>query len=299
MKKLFAVFSLLPLFPVASLFASEIAITYTSGCCEVDLYGNDMWRDASVEMVLTSDSVIRTGSNGDLELEINGNTITVGPGRTVEIRTLMKSVSEKNKFGWLKKATRYAKAFGKADNEWSETALAGVRGEKVDAEDLEWVVDFEDEEFARGRALFNKGRYKDAISIFGKITEQKGIDVENGEAAYYLGFSLFSTLRYEDALPYLTESIAHTNGDFYESALMTYSFDQYFLGKYKESLEGFSSYLETFADGELVPYALLMLGKCCKDMGLKDEARLYFRRVRDEFPNSYVYMDAVEEMEGL
>ncbi len=299
MKKLVWVLFLLPLLSVACLFASEIAITYTSGGCEVDLYGNDIWRDAAVAMVLTSDSVIRTGSNGDLELEINGNTITVGPGRTVEIRILMKSVSEKNKFGWLKKATRYAKAFGKAEDEWSETALAGVRGDKAEAEDLEWVVDFEDEELARGRTLFKEGKYTDAIDIFDKITDEKGIDAENGEAAYYLGFSLFSTLRYEDSIPYLAESISHTDRDFYESALMTYSFDQYFLGKYKESLEGFSSYLETFADGELVPYALLMLGKCYKDMGLKDEARLYFIRVRNEFPDSDVYMDAVDEMKEL
>jgi tetratricopeptide (TPR) repeat protein len=299
MKKLFVVFFLLPLFPVACLFASGIVVTYTSGSCDVDLYGNNMWRDVSVEMVLTSDSIVRTQTGGELELEINGSRISIGPGRTVAVRSLMNGVAEQNKFKWLKKAIRYAKAFGKDDDEWSETALAGVRGDKVDAEDLEWVVDFEDEEFARGRALFNEGRHKDAISIFDKITEQKGIGVENGEAAYYLGFSLFSTLRYEDALPYLAESISHTNRDFYESALMTYSFDQYFLGNYKEALEGFFSYINTFTDGELVPYALLMLGKCYKDMGQKDEARVYFMRVRDEFWDSDVYMDAVGEMKGL
>ncbi|MBN2325104.1 MAG: tetratricopeptide repeat protein [Spirochaetes bacterium] len=299
MKQLFGVLFLLSLLPSTFLLASEIFITYTSGGCEVDLNGNDIWRDASVDMTLKSGSVVRTKKGGEMELEIDGSMITVGPGRTVEILDLLNSVSEKSKFGWLKKATRYAKAFKKSDDEWSETALAGVRGEKAEEEDLEWVVDFEDDEIVRGKDLFNEGKYTEAIGIFDKITEQKGIDAENGEAAYYLGFSLFSTLRYEEAHPYLAESINHTERDFYESALMTYSFDQYFLQNYEEALEGFSSYTDTFLDGELVPYALLMLGKCYKDMGLKDEAVPYFMRVRNEFGDSDVYMDAVEEMRGL
>ena len=80
---------------------------------------------------------------------------------------------------------------------------------------------------------------------------------------------------------------------------MTYSFDQYFLRNYRAALEGFSSYTDTFTDSELVPYALLMLGKCYKDMGMKEQARRYFTRVKNDFRESDVYMDAVEEMGDL
>ena len=299
MKKLSILLCLVLFLPAVSLVASEIVVVYTSGGCDVDLHGNGTWRRAEIDMDLLEESVLRTARGGELELDIDGNTISIGPDRTVAVKALLPGLTEKKKFKWLKKATRYTRAVGKDDDQWSETALAGVRGEKVAGEDLEWVVDFEDEELARGKALFQEGDYSEAAGIFRGIIDEKGIGTEDGEAAYYLGFSLFSSLRYEDALPYLTESVSYRDADFYESALMTYSFDQYFLRNYREALEGFTAYTDNFTDSELVPYALLMLGKCYKDMGLKEQARRYFTRVKDDFRGSDVYMDAVEELGDL
>ena len=281
---------------VSGLLASEIHITYITGDCNADLYGNGRWQDAAVGMDLTEESIVKTGLHGELELEIDGSTVSIGPGSTVSIDSLLEKVTEKRKLRWLRKATRYAKAVGKEDDQWANTALTGVRGEMAEEDDLEWVVDFEDDEFVHGKGLFEEGDYTESIKVFSGIVEKDGIGAESGEAAYYLGVSLFNSLRYRDALPYLVESTRDSTSPFYDSALMNYSFTHYFSRNYKEAIEGFSSYINAFSDGEFVPYALLMLGKCYKDMGLKPEARVYFTRIEKEHRDSDVYSDAVEEL---
>jgi len=279
MKKLIILIVAAFCFSVSGLLASEIHITYITGDCNADLYGNGRWQDAAVDMDLTEESIVKTGLHGELELEIDGSTVSIGPGSMVSIGSLFEKVTEKRKLRWLRKATRYAKAVGKEDDQWADTALTGVRGEMAEEDELEWVVDFEDDEVARGKMLFEEGDYTESIVVFNSIVETDGIGAEGGEAAYYLGVSLFNSLRYRDALPYLVESTRDSTSPFYDLALMNYSFTHYFLRNYKEAIEGFSSYINAFSDGEFVPYALLMLGKCYKDMGLKDEARVYFTRI--------------------
>jgi TolA-binding protein len=80
---------------------------------------------------------------------------------------------------------------------------------------------------------------------------------------------------------------------------MNYAFTQYFLRNFREAIEGFTTYTEEFSEGDFVPYSFLMLGKCYKDMGLKKEARIYFTKIEQEFSDTDVYMDALEEMKDL
>ncbi|UCB44291.1 MAG: tetratricopeptide repeat protein [Spirochaetota bacterium] len=299
MRKTLLLFGFIFVLCVVPLTASEIYVTYIIGDCMIDVEGNGKWQDPLIDMELKESSIIRTDFNGEIELEIDGNAVSIGPNSYMKISSLLEKVSEKRKMRWLKKATKYAKVVKKSDDKWSETALAGVRGDRAEKGELEWVEDFEDDEYQRGMELFEEGSYTTAIKIFAKIIEEDGIDTQGGEASYYLGVSLFNSLRYKDALPYLVESIKNKGTSFYESALMNYAFTQYFLRNYREAIEGFTSYTEDFSEGDFVPYSFLMLGKCYKDMGLKKEARVYFTRVEQEFSDSDVYMDALNEMKDL
>lgn len=285
---------------VSSLSAQEVIITYESGKCEVDLYGSGKWVDVSVDMELESKSIIRTGDNGELELIIDNNTVSIGQNRQIMIDDLLNKINEKKKIRWLKKATKYTKAIGIRDDSYSRTALAGVRGEKSEEEELEWFDDFgEEREFQSGKELFEEGKFTEAINIFSKIIAEEGIETEGGEVAYYLGISLFNSLRYKDAIPYLVESLKDKSAPYYESALMNYAFTQYFLGDYNNAIEGFNNYIKDFGEGDLKPYALLMLGKCYKDIGKKVDALIYFTKIEKEYKNTDVYIDAIEEMKGL
>jgi TolA-binding protein len=299
MRKVLVVCGLLIVVCISPLAASEMYVTYIIGGCMIDLEGNGNWANPLIDMELTENSIVRTDSNGEMELEIEGSTVSIGPNSYTKISDLLEKVGEKRKMRWLKKATKYAKVVGKSDERYGETALTGVRGDKSEEEELEWVVDFEEDEYRRGKELFEEGSYTAAIDIFENVIEEDGIDTKRGEVSYYLGVSLFNSLRYEEALPYLSASIKDKDASFYESALMNYAFTQYFLRNYKEAIEGFASYTEQFDKGDFVPYAFLMLGKCYKEMGLKKEAKAYFIRIEQEFGDFDVYEDALNEMKGL
>jgi len=81
--------------------------------------------------------------------------------------------------------------------------------------------------------------------------------------------------------------------------MMNYSFTHYFLRNYREAIEGFASIANDSKNEDLLPYALLMLGKCFKDMGLKKEARLYFTKIEKKYRESDVYKDTIDEMKDL
>jgi TolA-binding protein len=299
MRKVLVVCGLLIVVCISPLAASEMYVTYIIGGCMIDLEGNGNWANPLIDMELTENSIMRTDSNGEMELEIEGSTVSIGPNSYTKISDLLEKVGEKRKMRWLKKATRYAKVVRKGDERWGETVLTGVRGDKTEEEELEWIVDFEEDEYQQGKELFEEGSYTAAIDIFEKVIEEDGIDTKGGEVAYYLGVSLFNSLRYEEALPYLSASIKDKDASFYESALMNYAFTLYFLTNYREAIKSFTSYTKEFGEGDSVSYALLMLGKCYKELGLEREAMAFFTRIEQEFSDSDVYEDAIDEMKGL
>jgi TolA-binding protein len=47
------------------------------------------------------------------------------------------------------------------------------------------------------------------------------------------------------------------------------------------------------------PYAVFMIGMCYKEMGDTREAERYFREIKENYPESEIYTNALEEMKGL
>jgi len=281
---------------------SDIFITYKSGECKVDIEGNGEWIEAAIDMELYSSSVIKTGPDGELEIEVDEETVSIGRNSIMELNDLLERVGEKKKTGWLKNISKYAKSIGKGDETYASTALAGVRGDDTGGEELEWFEDIEEgviKEYQTGKKHFEEGNYTKAIQVFTDIIDTEETVSFRDEVAFYLGVSLFNNLRYAEALPYLNESIANKRTYFYELALIHYSITNYFLKNYTRAIEGFNTYTEGFAEGYLKPYAVFMLGKCYKAVGKKEEARGYFTEVKEKYKDTDVYYDALTELRAL
>ena len=116
---------------------------------------------------------------------------------------------------------------------------------------------------------------------------------------FYLGVSLFNSLRYTDALPYLHASIKDRDSYYYELALIYNSLTHYFLKDCGEAIEGFDTYTRDFSEGNLKPYAILMLGRSYKELGENDEARKYFIMIKQRYSGSDIYIDALNELKDL
>ncbi len=304
MKKI--TFIMVPIFflVISQMCFSDIFISYKSGTCMVDIKGNGTWQDAVIDMELNSSSIIKTGPDGELEIEIESDTILIGKNSLVNINGMIGKIGEKKKIGWLKSVSKYAKSIGKGEEGHTRTALTGVRGKKSEGNEFEWFDDFEESEdpegeFQVGKAYFEEGKYTKAIPIFTEIIDKEETGPFKYEIAFYLGVSLFNNLRYREALLYLGESLADKSAYYYGPTLLHYSITHYFLKNYEKAIEGFKLYTEYFAGGELTPYAVFMLGKCYKDIGRPEDARQYFMEIERRYKNTELYQDALDEIESL
>jgi TolA-binding protein len=283
---------------------SDVIIVYKSGECSVDVSGNGNWREAVINMELDSQSIIRTGIDGVVELDMNGELISIGSNRLKSVGDLSGKVKEKKKVGWLKGLKRYTKTIGSGDDKYTETALAGVRGAPSSEEELEWFdeSDFDismDESYQQGLSYFANGEYSRAISLLNEVIEDQGIDAYEGGAAFHLGLSLFNVMRFEEAVPYLKASTSSVNSELFNVALMHLSVSHYFLKNYPEAIEGLTAITGETVEGELKPYALLMLGKCLKEVGERERAEGYFLQVRNDYQGTELSEAAVQELGEL
>ncbi len=293
------------LFFVPVIGFSGAVILYRSGECSVDLQGSGNWEKALIDMQLMDRSIIRTGENSSLELDVNGDVISIGSSKTLLVKDLFGTVQTRKKQKWLKGLKKYTMNIGGKGSGQSDTALAGVRGALADKDELEWF-DEEDEEGAKlasayqqGMVLFGNGEFTRAIDTFRSVMDTHGEDTLDGAVAIHMGIALFNVMRFDEAVGYLQTGIKHSDSEFYDIALIHLALSQYFIHDYNNSIEGLTAFLQKSNSEQLKPYALFMLGKNYKEMGNKNEARRYFSEVNRRYSNSELAQEAGQEMEDL
>lgn len=282
----------------------EAYITYRSGECQVDLDGNGNWREADVDMELNAASLVKTGSDGVLEIEVGEDRFLFDENNVVRVGDLFERIGEKKKIRWLAKVSKYAKSVASGDTEYVKTALAGIRGERGESDEIVWFeddvgFDSSHDRFEEAQALFYEGLYVKAIPIFSELISSEDDETVRAEIAYFLGVSLFHNLRYQEAVSYLSEGLSDEHTYYFASALFHHAVSHYFLKNYREAISGFAQYAKQYPEGELRPYAVFMLGKCSKAVGRNDEAKMYFNEIKLLYRDSDVYYDALDELSRI
>jgi tetratricopeptide (TPR) repeat protein len=283
---------------------AEISISFKSGECAVDLYGDGNWENAILNMNLYRGSVVKTEADGKVEIEIEGEKIAIGSSTAVSINYIIDNLSKRDKVGWFQKITGLFHSMIGATGEDSDMVTLGTRGDLEAEEEIDWMGDFEEEDIIAqvetGKEYYTQGKYADAINVFSELIYNEDTADMRGEVAYYLGSSLFNSVQYEEALPHLRESIRDKSGYYRQAALMQYSFACFFTGQYEKAIDGYITYIEEFEEGELKPYALLMIGKSYKATGNNESARVYFNEIKDIYEEPIdVYLDAVNELREM
>jgi len=256
---------------------SDVLIMYTSGESSVDLFGDGNWKDAEVDMELKMQTAIRTGSDGAVEIDLDGELVSIGANRYASVGELLGKIEQKKRVGFLKGLKKYTSQMGSGGEEYTEMALAGVRGAAQDEAELEWFD----------------------IDIFSALAEEYSADALGGELAYHLGLSLFHVMRFDEAARYLETAIQDKNTSFYGVALMHLSVSRYFMRDYTEAIEGFVFLTEGSNAEEMRPYALLMLGKCYREKGEPDTANRYFTMVKNDYGGTEFSDTADEELRSM
>jgi TolA-binding protein len=282
---------------------SDIVILYESGECRVDISGKGNWKDAAVDLKLNKNSVVKTGINGEIELEIEGERISIGKETEVSISGLMEKLGERKKLAWFSNFTPAVKNLIGARSSRTETAVVGVRGVSEEEEELDWMGELEEDDstamLENGKELYKEGEYGKAINLFKEIIDKDEVSPIRDEISFYLGSSLFHSMQYDEALLYLRQCMTRKDAYYYEIALLHYSFASYFSRDYRGAINGFESYTREFSNGTFTPYALLMLGKSHKAIGEREQAKHYFQKIQSSYKNTDIYPDAMTEMKGL
>jgi len=281
--------------------SADMVISYTSGECSVDVHGTGNWVNAALHMELYEDSIVKTGSDGKIELHIEGEHVAVGSDTAVAVRSILENMQARDTMTWFGTLSDwFTHMFGSRDQ---EMVSLGIRGDLEDEDEITWMGDNSDEEtesdMELGKEYYGLGKYGEATTIFKGLMRTDQSSALRGELAYYLGASLFNSVQYEEAIPYLREAIKDREAYFREPALMYYSFACFFTGQYDRAIDGFITYMEEFEGGELIPYAILMLGKSYKAVGDGERALVYFREIEQNYSETEVYLDAISELRGL
>jgi TolA-binding protein len=292
---------------VAYVGLSEITVTYKSGDSNVDINGSGNWQETTVNMNLQENSIIKTEKEAILEINIDGQQISVGEKTTVKISEILSNLTEIKDIGWLSNLQSVFSTKIKEGEDQTKTTLAGVRGDITEDEEIAWVDDlgdFEEEEspetiFAEAKALYRDGKYSQAFNILNELITDERLSYLKEEIAFYLGSTMCNNLQYTESLPYLEMSINESEAYYYENALMYLSFARFFSKDYSGAIVSFNSYVEQFDKGDFIPYAKLMLGKSYKELGQINKARDYFNEIELRYSDSEVYIDAVNEMSKL
>ena len=288
---------------ISSAAFPDAVVMYSSGDCTIDLQGNGRWKNATVSMKLSERSTIRTGHDGELELEIDGERICVGRDTEVSVKSLLSRLGDRKKLAWFSDLSPVIKNLIGARSKRTELALMGVRGVAKEEEELDWMGEIEEDEptalFENGKQMYKEGDYGKAINIFKDLITDKTVDPIRPEVVFYLGSSMFHTMQYEESLSYLEESMERKDAYYYEVALLHSSFAHYFSRDYRGAIDGFGSYAMDFSEGTFAPYALLMLGKSYKALGEPDQAKRYFLKIGTAYKNTEVYADAMNELQDL
>jgi tetratricopeptide (TPR) repeat protein len=285
-----------------SALCDDIILSFVSGECVVDVDGDGTWSVASVGMHLHTDSVIRTGRNGQAELSYGHDRIAIGSDTVIRLHTIADNLMARDSVGWFQRVSRRFIPMVSSPSDRTESATLGVRGDRQNEDDIVWMDEegtgYTQREILRGKAQYEEGNYAQAISIFKRLKEGDQDFSPNGELSFYLGASLFNSVQYEEALPYLRQSIRDQDAHYREAALLYYSFSCYFTNQYDRAIDGFITYIEEFEESELLPHALLMLGKSYKAVGDSLYATTYFRDIEDHYSDTEVYEYAVQELRG-
>lgn len=278
----------------------EIVLSFWSGDCFVDLEGEGRWVKAAVDMRLHTYSVVRTGKNGQAEIMVSGESVALGSETVIKVDSIVENLQVRDRMSWFQKVSRRFVISHASRDDKTESATLGIRGDLEGDEEMVWL-DYHDDDgleqgFIEGKTQYDAGNYARAITIFRDLAHDDQGRSLNGELSFYLGASLFNSVQYEEALPFLREAIRDREVHYREAALLYYSFSCFFTGQHNRAIDGFITYVEEFEEGELLPYALLMLGKSYKAVGDSKQATMYFRDIEEHYSHTEAYHDAVQEL---
>jgi hypothetical protein len=250
-----------------SLFAGTWTVDYLDGSLEVSRDGR--WQEAAIGDRLEDSDQVRVGRATVAELSSAAGPATLSAPGVYKLSDLSQGPAATAGSSMRSiVAKRLSRLSGiRTGASTSDAAVMGVRGAAADKPTaVEWVAE-DEEQFKKGRALMESGRYAEAALLF-VDSARIAIGDDRAAAYYYAAYSYALQDRNAQALKCLAEVPVLERLPFYTELVLLKGRLLAASGSFAPSLDLLDAYLRAQPRGESAQEVLLLSALCLQ--GLKD-----------------------------
>ena len=258
------------------------SVQQITGSALIDAFGTGDFIDAEEEDKLYEETVLRTGSESEVEIVIQDEPMMVPSDVEIRIERVLATSAKKRRFGWFSSVFNSIKRIlGPKDDEKEE--VLGGRAAEVEPSTSEttWIIgeDDDNELFKQARNFIDEEQYNDALVKLDAIffsPEKAGpgeVAFLKGHAFYGLGLFDASVLPFEEALLEIENfGIDIQYIDYYPLLLFELGSAHYMLDNFEEAISTLTLAIGN-DESELAPYARLIFVMAVRESGQSDEAK--------------------------
>ena len=240
------------------------------GAVSIDAFGKGALIPAVKGDALYASTLLKTGPNGRVTLDLGGQACEVPPAATVKIGELAAAAAKKGGLSWFAAVARLVKSFADASQRKEGDAVLGSRAgdaTSCDSTEMEWDVEESDAAalIPQARKSIEAGGYTSALETLAKA-ETPGEPAVAWQLSFWRGFCYFQLEDYPDAVKHLSAARERGRsspqlGSPSDRAMLLFQLGAslYFTGNEKEAAAVLGSYLAEAPDGQFAQYAKQLL----------------------------------------
>ncbi|MBN1241322.1 MAG: hypothetical protein JXA15_01295 [Spirochaetales bacterium] len=180
-------FALIGLLATAA-FAQESMVAFVDGT--VTVKSGSGWKEVDIGQIIPANATVKLGAGSLLELTADGGrSLLLSKAGTYELAPLWRSAPAAK--GTAAKLLGVVERMAAGTSSAAPVAVAGVRGDAADTDELLWLEDAEDPEtlFASGQKAESEGRFTEATVFYAEalrvVNERAVIDKERACVTAY------------------------------------------------------------------------------------------------------------------
>lgn len=255
-----------------------------SGIVTIDAFGTGKYIAVITGDVLYTASVLKTGPDGRVSIDLQGTKREIPPGARIRIADIVSTGVKRGGLSWFAAVGRILRSFTAAtEGQESDRVLGSRAGNAGQDEPIDWEQEATDAALALPQALKDiaAGSYNAALAKL-SAAEGPADPALSWELLFWKGFCYFQTEDYGDALTNLSAArslegaskTAISKPANHATMLFQLGSSYFLLGQEGASIPVLDTYLAENPDGQYAPYATILLARALAATGDTRRARI-------------------------
>lgn len=275
--------------------AQECIIEYIEGILEI--LQDEMWLEAEEGDVLPVTAILQTHDNTLVEIRIDNELFIISEKGVYSIESII--VNSRNASSWnIGRIIERKIAIFIEDDIIQKEAVAGVRGDDIHPDDLNWM---ETSEYVvwEGQKIINNGEYKAALEYFQDAFSNAFGEREKSEYLFYIGYCYALLGDKMLALQTLSEVDAQEDTVYYGHYVLLKGHLLAESLSFQKALDLADGYLKKFPAGDYAQAVNFLSAFCYNRLNNKEKAIVVLKRAYVIDPDSPIGIEAKKQIKDL